>query len=60
MVAVPAVTSGVAPLVMYALIWGFSFIRGSTTFELLYFTHWLYIAWFALLLTMLSCVFRRG
>ncbi|HEU5074814.1 MAG TPA: ferric reductase-like transmembrane domain-containing protein, partial [Polyangiaceae bacterium] len=50
MAAVPAVTSGGALLIVYALMWGFSFMRSSRNFELFYFTHWLYIAWFALLL----------
>lgn len=45
-----AVQTGAALLLVYALMWGFSFLRRSKNFELFYFTHWLYVAWFALLL----------
>ncbi|HEY6722712.1 MAG TPA: ferric reductase-like transmembrane domain-containing protein [Polyangiaceae bacterium] len=47
---VPAAQTGLALLFVYALMWGFSFLRRSRNFELFYFTHWLYVAWFALLL----------
>ena len=50
MAAVPAVQSGMALLLVYALMWGFSFLRRSKNFELFYFTHWLYLVWFGLLL----------
>jgi len=47
---VPAAQSGALLLVVFALMWGFSFLRRSRNFELFYFTHWLYLVWFALLL----------
>jgi len=47
---VPAAQSGSLLLVVFALMWGFSFLRRSRNFELFYFTHWLYLVWFALLL----------
>lgn len=45
-----AAQSGVLLLVVFALMWGFSFLRRSRNFELFYFTHWLYLVWFGLLL----------
>lgn len=47
---VPAATSGLYLLLLFGLMWGFSFLRRSKKFELFYFTHWLYVGWFALLL----------
>jgi predicted ferric reductase/Ca2+-binding EF-hand superfamily protein len=42
--------TGVALLVVFAVMWVFSlpFIRRSSRFELFYFTHLLYLVWFAL------------
>lgn len=48
--AVPKAQSGLGLLVVFACMWGFSFLRRSRNFELFYFTHWLYLGWFALLL----------
>ena len=47
---VTAAQSGTLLLVVFALMWGFSFLRRSRNFELFYFTHWLYLVWFGLLL----------
>lgn len=51
--------TGIAWLTVFAVIWFFSlaWIRKTSHFELFYFTHWLYVAWFALAIFHAGSVF---
>lgn len=53
------VLTGIAWLTVFAVIWFFSlaWIRQTRHFELFYFTHWLYVAWFALAIFHAGSVF---
>ena len=57
-----SVLTGLAWLTIFAVIWFFSlaWIRQTRHFELFYFTHWLYVAWFALAIFHAGSVFLAG